>query len=451
MTSLTAVAGSFFSRSVGCVTGQPGPQDVACGVLVCVGMVPAAATSEYRLGEAVLYGCVPAVFAAVGGVPGVDLDHGASSVFRFGAQNRDELPPARIGDTSVQPGLRGCTVGQELAGVVGVGDGCGPAHHGGDRQVLDGDQVIGLHERAGGFVVEVAAAVGDLAMPCSQRLTSAAPVLGPRFGAGQPLLRCGQPGGGGAGPARVMMCSPSEVVAKLAIPTSTPAWRPVAGIGLAGTSSQDKISIQRRPSRRIWIVFTRPTTSRCALTLTWPTPCRYTRRGVGVPAGAVTVLGPLHTVEPRLAFEPRITRPRPGFHPPKETLKGPVEPAQRGLLAGERPHRHIRAHRPDLAQLRRLIAVADASPACPPGVAAFLQRCVVQLPMPIHTRRQRDVLTRSRAQPELICPPHPSTERRKRNSTMAKGYKRPPTLTLTAWLGAPIPPTAKAASPLRAI
>ena len=100
MTSLTAGAASFFSRSVGCVTGQPGPQDVACGVFVGVGAVPAASTSEYRLGDAVLFGCVPAGFAAVGGVPGIDFDHGASSVFRFGAQNRDELPPARIGDTS---------------------------------------------------------------------------------------------------------------------------------------------------------------------------------------------------------------------------------------------------------------------------------------------------------------------------------------------------------------
>ena len=33
---------------------------------------------------------------------------------------------------------------------------------------------------------------------------------------------------------------------------------------------------------------------------------------------------------------------------------------------------------------------------------------------------------------------------------MTKRYKRPPTLTLTAWLGAPIPLTAKAASPLGA-
>jgi hypothetical protein len=40
------------------------------------------------------------------------------------------------------------------------------------------------------------------------------------------------------------MCSPSLVVAKLAMPTSMPAWRPAAGSGLVGTSSQDSTSVQ---------------------------------------------------------------------------------------------------------------------------------------------------------------------------------------------------------------
>ena len=123
MTSLTAEAASFFSRSVGCVTGQSSPQDVACGVFVGVGGVPAAPACEYRLGDAVLFGCVPAGFATVGGVPGIDLDHGASSVFRFGAQHRDELSPARIADTSVEPGLGRSPVGQELTGMSGSGTG----------------------------------------------------------------------------------------------------------------------------------------------------------------------------------------------------------------------------------------------------------------------------------------------------------------------------------------
>ena len=42
---------------------------------------------------------------------------------------------------------------------------------------------------------------------------------------------------------------PSLVVAKLAMPTSIPAWRPDAGSGVAGTSSHESTSIQRRPCR----------------------------------------------------------------------------------------------------------------------------------------------------------------------------------------------------------
>ena len=60
VTSLTAEAASFFSRSVGCVTGQPGPQDVACGVFVSMGGVPAALATKFRLGDAILGRRVPA-------------------------------------------------------------------------------------------------------------------------------------------------------------------------------------------------------------------------------------------------------------------------------------------------------------------------------------------------------------------------------------------------------
>ena len=75
VTSLTAEAVSLFSGSlVGCEKGQSSPEGVA-GVLVGVGVVPAADASEHRLGDAVLPGCVPAGFAAVGAVPGVHADH----------------------------------------------------------------------------------------------------------------------------------------------------------------------------------------------------------------------------------------------------------------------------------------------------------------------------------------------------------------------------------------
>src|SRR5687768_6848079 len=67
VTSLTAGAVSFFSRSRGgCETGQSSPEDVARGVLVGVDGVPAPSTGEHRLCGAVLSCGVPAGFAAVG-------------------------------------------------------------------------------------------------------------------------------------------------------------------------------------------------------------------------------------------------------------------------------------------------------------------------------------------------------------------------------------------------
>jgi hypothetical protein len=76
------------------VTGQPGPEDIACGVFVCLGGMTAVLATKLRLGNAILQCRAPASFAAVGGVLGVDLNPGAPSIFRFGTQNRDELTPS---------------------------------------------------------------------------------------------------------------------------------------------------------------------------------------------------------------------------------------------------------------------------------------------------------------------------------------------------------------------
>ena len=133
---------------------------------------------------------------------------------------------------------------------------------------------------------------------------------------------------------------------------------------------------------------------------------------LGQPAGAIAVFGPLHRVKPGLAFEPRIPRLDArfgGLHSTEEPSKRLIEPAQRGLLTGERPHRHIRTHRPDLSQLRRLIPVIDAGLAVRPRIPPLLQRGVVELAVRLHTRRQQDVLARSRSQPEHIRPPHDAT------------------------------------------
>ena len=111
VTSLTAEAASFFSCRVG-MMGQSGPQDVACGVFVCRCGVTAALAGEFRLRDAVRARCVPAALTPVGGVPGVDLNPSPPSLFRFGAQYRDELTPASVTDRSVEPGLRPSTIGR---------------------------------------------------------------------------------------------------------------------------------------------------------------------------------------------------------------------------------------------------------------------------------------------------------------------------------------------------
>ena len=164
VTSLTAEAASFFSCRVG-MMGQSGPQDVACGVFVCRCGVTAALAGEFRLRDAVRARCVPAALAPVGGVPGVDLNPSPPSLFRFGAQYRDELAPASVTDRSVESRFGPGSVGQEHVGFVGVRDGFGPAQHVRDLQILHDDQVVAGGEFAGLFVMKVLTLVGDLAMP----------------------------------------------------------------------------------------------------------------------------------------------------------------------------------------------------------------------------------------------------------------------------------------------
>jgi hypothetical protein len=81
--------------------GQPAPEDIASGVFVCLGGMTTVLATKLRLANAILRCRAPASFAAVGGVPGVDVNQGAPSIFRFGTQNRDELTPARVTNTSI--------------------------------------------------------------------------------------------------------------------------------------------------------------------------------------------------------------------------------------------------------------------------------------------------------------------------------------------------------------
>ncbi|MFP8904063.1 HAD-IA family hydrolase [Streptomyces atacamensis] len=59
------------------------------------------------------------------GVAGVHRDHQAAGTLSLVRQDSQELPPARVEDAAVEPGLRGGTVRQEDAGLLGVGPGLG--------------------------------------------------------------------------------------------------------------------------------------------------------------------------------------------------------------------------------------------------------------------------------------------------------------------------------------
>jgi hypothetical protein len=278
VTSLTAAAASFFSRSRGgCETGQSSPENVTCRVFVRIDGMPAPPTREHRLAGAVLSCCVPAGFTAVRGVPGVHVDHHTSSLFRFGAQDRHELGPAHVMDVPVQAGLGGGPVGQEPALMVGIRPGAGSPYHVADLQVLHDQQAMVGDERPGRVMVEVASLVGELAIPGRDCRSGSATVVGAPLLAARTcwavlsLAAAARPKRG------LGKCSPSEVVAKLAIPTSIPTAALVGAKGRVGTWSHDRTSIHRRPWRRIWMVLTRPWTWRCMLAFTCPIPWRYTR------------------------------------------------------------------------------------------------------------------------------------------------------------------------------
>ena len=105
----------------------------------------------------------------------------------------NELSPASVSNASIQASFRRCAAAQELAGIR-VGDGFGAAQQVGDREVLDRDEVVRSDEGAGGLVVEVAALVGDLAMPRSHCLARCPPVVRAALLFCEPLLGRRQPG-----------------------------------------------------------------------------------------------------------------------------------------------------------------------------------------------------------------------------------------------------------------
>jgi hypothetical protein len=462
VTSLTAEAASLFSRSVGCVTGQSGPQDVACGLFVGLGRVATDATSENRLGDAILRGCMPAGFATVRSMAGIDVDPDAPSFFRFGAQNRDELPPASVTYASIEASFCSRSVRQVAAGMVGVCGRLSTTQHVGDSQIFDRDQVIAAHQIAREFVMKIAALVCRLAMPSCHRILMAQPVFRPWPCTGQASLSPDKFACGGPCPARILHVEAvrgggetgnTQIDADLTIGCRERS----AGDIVAGQDQHPALAFAADlnclyPADRLAM--------RADFDL--PYALQVHTAPVRMPAGAIPILGPDDTVKAADTLVSGISRLSATFHPAEEPVEGSIQSAQRSLLTRERPHRQIWAYRPDLAQLRRLVAIANMSSGLPPSVSAFLQRSVVQLPVPLHTPVQGDVLTGSRPHPELVRAPHRGIperrwalgvrarylrhntvlrnrnanlprEGRTPNSAMIAKYKRPPTTSHDDW------------------
>ena len=168
------------------------------------GAMRASLAGEFGLCDTVPARCVPTGFAAVGGVSRVDLNPSPPSLFRFGAQYRDELAPASVTDRSVEPRLRLSPIGQEVPQVSGIRDGLGPTQHVRDRQILHNDQIALGSELAGLLVMKVLTLVSYLAMPRGNGFPFGRAIPPTTTGPLEPLLGCGQPSSRSARPPRIV-------------------------------------------------------------------------------------------------------------------------------------------------------------------------------------------------------------------------------------------------------
>ena len=174
-----AEAASFFSGRLRGRTGESSPEDVASGVHV---------------------------------------DHTSAGFLRFALQDRHELSPARIVDTSVQ---------SALGGHVGAGDlhhPLGRATHVFDLEILDTDQVVLGDQLPGHVVVEVPTLVGHQAVPGGNGVAGGYPIPRTTVLGGEDLLGPGQTFG-----ACSSVPDPLEVALPVRAPLAdSPATRPHA-------------------------------------------------------------------------------------------------------------------------------------------------------------------------------------------------------------------------------
>jgi hypothetical protein len=193
--------GSGLSGRFRSLTGKLCPQHVDGSVYIGIGLIATQLASGHCLGYAVSCGDMSAPGACLRGVTGVDCDYCPSGALSLGGEDPQEQPPSRVEDDLVQPGFSR-----------------------GPIQLVDP-----ISSQAW--------------LRASARCAAAIRVLAAvsRRGFGT--------------------CTPSLVVRNEATPKSRPTATPVTGSGCAGTSSQERVTNQRGPSRFTLIVFTIPRTA----------------------------------------------------------------------------------------------------------------------------------------------------------------------------------------------
>ncbi|SDJ90927.1 hypothetical protein SAMN05421874_10433 [Nonomuraea maritima] len=384
--------------------GKPCPQDVDRRVHVGVRGMPARRTGELGLGETVLLCHVPAPGAGAGGVGGVHRDQLSTGAFSLVRENRQEHPPTRVEDASVERGL-GSDVPSGLLDRARSGAG-----HVRDPQVLVHDHVVVADQRVRRPVCVIESLAADLAVQCGDPCHLLATAFGPALLAGEAPLRGGEAISGRGevtrvGHVRTVRRRDKRGHTHIQADHSARGGKRLGGHAVTG---EDHIPAGAFPPHA-----DRLDGARHAAVLVHadmpdalqPHERRGGVLGLGVPSAAVTVLRPLDRVEPAPALETGEAGPTTLADPLEEPGERLVQAAQGGLSGGERPTRlPVRVISTDVLRLARLIAVPDRHACLAVGGAAVLRSGVVELTVVFQARGECSGLLGGGSQEELERP-----------------------------------------------
>lgn len=141
--------------------GQPGPEDVARRIHVCVVGMPTSPTSKHGSDATGPINGV-ALGASLRGVTGVDPNELPASIFRFVGEHSVENPPSRVEDGTVQGRLGGGSIGVVSSLVVKARRRA--TGQIGDPEIFDHDRVIVIYQLTREFVEEIPPLIADFAM-----------------------------------------------------------------------------------------------------------------------------------------------------------------------------------------------------------------------------------------------------------------------------------------------